>query len=250
MSISSVSSARRARSQPSCNASAARDMRSTARPRAACSRCRATSWSSARRCSTASSAASSTGSRSPSSRSMCWRSRSSPKSRRGNGRRTSSSRCSAAPGPIGRWPREDFAAVVAMLAEGFATRRGRRGALLHHDAVNHMLRGRRGARLTALTSGGAIPDTADYQVLLEPENQVIGSVNEDWAVESMAGDVFQLGNTRLPHPARRARHRAGRGRAGHDAQHPVLARRGAGPHRRAVAIGVAACGGNCRAVGG
>jgi len=98
------------------------------------------------------------------------------------------------------WPyraldREDFAAVVAMLAQGFSTRRGRRGALIHHDAVNHVLRGRRGARLTALTSGGAIPDTADYQVLLEPENQVIGSVNEDWAVESMAGDVFQLGNT-------------------------------------------------------
>ncbi|MBV8133873.1 MAG: DEAD/DEAH box helicase [Alphaproteobacteria bacterium] len=97
------------------------------------------------------------------------------------------------------WPyralgREDFAAVVAMLAQGFGTRRGRRGALIHHDAVNHVLRGRRGARLTALTSGGAIPDTADYQVLLEPENQVIGSVNEDWAVESMAGDVFQLGN--------------------------------------------------------
>jgi ATP-dependent helicase Lhr and Lhr-like helicase len=98
------------------------------------------------------------------------------------------------------WPyralaREDFAAVIRMLADGFSTRRGRRGALLHHDAVNHVLRGRRGARLTALTSGGAIPDTADYQVLLEPENQVIGSVNEDWAVESMAGDVFQLGNT-------------------------------------------------------
>ncbi len=97
------------------------------------------------------------------------------------------------------WPyrelaREDFAAVVAMLAEGFSTRRGRRGALIHHDAVNHVLRGRRGARLTALTSGGTIPDTADYQVLLEPENQVIGTVNEDFAVESMAGDVFQLGN--------------------------------------------------------
>ena len=97
------------------------------------------------------------------------------------------------------WPyralaRDDFAAVVRMLAEGFGTRRGRRGALIHHDAVNHILRGRRGTRLTALTSGGAIPDTADYQVLLEPENQVIGSVNEDWAVESMAGDVFQLGN--------------------------------------------------------
>ena len=97
------------------------------------------------------------------------------------------------------WPyrslsRDDFTAVVHMLAEGFSTRRGRRGALLHHDAVNHMLRGRRGARLTALTSGGTIPDNADYQVLLEPENQTIGSVNEDFAVESLAGDVFQLGN--------------------------------------------------------
>ena len=81
-----------------------------------------------------------------------------------------------------------------MLAEGFTTRRGRRGALIHHDAVNHRLRGRRGARLTALTSGGAIPDNADYRVLLEPDNQFIGSVHEDFAVESMAGDIFQLGN--------------------------------------------------------
>ena len=81
-----------------------------------------------------------------------------------------------------------------MLADGFTTRRGRRGALIHHDAINHRLRGRRGARLTALTSGGAIPDTADYQVLLEPQNQTIGSVNEDFAVESLAGDIFQLGN--------------------------------------------------------
>ena len=97
------------------------------------------------------------------------------------------------------WPyrtlaRADFAAVVAMLAQGFSTRRGRRGALIHHDAINHVLRGRRGARLTALTSGGTIPDTADYQVTLEPEDQFIGTVNEDFAVESMAGDVFQLGN--------------------------------------------------------
>ncbi len=91
-------------------------------------------------------------------------------------------------------PRADFDAAIAMLAEGFSTRRGRRGALIHHDAVNHLLRGRRGARITALTSGGTIPDNADYQVLLEPENQIIGTVNEDWAVESLAGDVFQLGN--------------------------------------------------------
>ena len=97
------------------------------------------------------------------------------------------------------WPyrallRQDFAAVVTMLAEGFTTRRGRRGALIHHDAVNHRLRGRRGARLTALTNAGTIPDNADYQVMLEPESTFIGTVNEDFAVESMAGDVFQLGN--------------------------------------------------------
>ncbi|HEV8029858.1 MAG TPA: DEAD/DEAH box helicase [Stellaceae bacterium] len=97
--------------------------------------------------------------------------------------------------PFRNLPREDFAAIVQMLGEGFTTRRGRRGALVHYDAVNHMLRGRRGARITALTSGGTIPDTADYQVLLEPENQVIGTVNEDFAVESLGGDVFQLGNT-------------------------------------------------------
>jgi ATP-dependent helicase Lhr and Lhr-like helicase len=96
--------------------------------------------------------------------------------------------------PYRALPREDFAAVVAMLAEGFTTRRGRRGALVHHDAVNHVLRGRRGARITALTSGGTIPDNADYAVLLEPESQIIGSVNEDFAVESLAGDIFQLGN--------------------------------------------------------
>src|SRR5208337_2297503 len=65
---------------------------------------------------------------------------------------------------------------------------------IHRNAVNQMLRARRGARTTALTSGGTIPDTADYQVVLEPENHVIGTVNEDFAVESMSGDVFQLGN--------------------------------------------------------
>src|SRR6266545_3415010 len=96
--------------------------------------------------------------------------------------------------PYRALPREDFAAVVGMLAEGFSTRRGRRGALIHYDGVNHVLRGRRGARLTALTAGGTIPDNADYQVLLEPENHFIGTVNEDFAVESLAGDIFQLGN--------------------------------------------------------
>jgi ATP-dependent helicase Lhr and Lhr-like helicase len=91
--------------------------------------------------------------------------------------------------------REEFSAVLRMLAEGFSTRRGRRGALIHWDEVNGVLRGRRGARLTALTSGGTIPDSSDFQVLLEPENSVVGTVNEDFAVESLAGDIFQLGNT-------------------------------------------------------
>ena len=96
--------------------------------------------------------------------------------------------------PFRKLTREDYDAVLRMLAEGFSTRHGRRAALIHHDAVNGMLRGRRGARTTALTSGGTIPDTADYQVVLEPENHVIGTVNEDFAVESMQGDIFQLGN--------------------------------------------------------
>ena len=97
--------------------------------------------------------------------------------------------------PYRRLSREDFNNVVRMLAEGFATKRGRRSAYLHHDAVNHRLRGRRGARLAAITSGGAIPDTADYSVVLEPTGTFIGTVNEDFAVESLQGDIFQLGNT-------------------------------------------------------
>ena len=71
--------------------------------------------------------------------------------------------------PYRNLQREEFDECVRMLAEGFSTRRGRRGALLHHDAVNKMLRPRKGARLTAITSGGAIPDNADYRVMLEPE---------------------------------------------------------------------------------
>jgi ATP-dependent Lhr-like helicase len=90
--------------------------------------------------------------------------------------------------------RDDFDDVVAMLAEGFSTRRGRRGAYLHQDAVAGRLRARKGARLAAITSGGAIPDTADYQVVLQPANTLLGTVHEDFAVESLPGDVFQLGN--------------------------------------------------------
>ena len=90
--------------------------------------------------------------------------------------------------------RDDFDRVVAMLAEGYSLKRGRRAAYLFHDRVHGRLRPRRGARLTAITSGGAIPDTADYDVVLDPEGTVLGKVNEDWAIESMAGDIFQLGN--------------------------------------------------------
>ena len=96
--------------------------------------------------------------------------------------------------PYRRLTREAHDATTRMLTDGFATSRGRRGAHLHHDAVNGKLRGRRGARLAAITSGGAIPDLADYEVLLEPAGLRVGTLNEDFAIESMAGDVFQLGN--------------------------------------------------------
>src|SRR5688572_7952409 len=97
--------------------------------------------------------------------------------------------------PYRNLEREQFDSIVRMLADGFTTKRGRRSTYLHHDAVNQRLRGRRGARLAAITSGGAIPDTADYAVVLEPSDLVIGSVNEDFAIESLQGDIFQLGNT-------------------------------------------------------
>ncbi len=90
--------------------------------------------------------------------------------------------------------RERFDEVVEMLANGFTTRRGKRGAYIHYDIVNKQLRARKGARLTALTSGGAIPDNFDFDVILEPTNTFIGSINEDYALESMVGDIFQLGN--------------------------------------------------------
>ena len=97
--------------------------------------------------------------------------------------------------PYRELPRERYDQVVEVLSQGIASRHGRRGAHLHHDAVNRKLRGRRGARLAALTSGGAIPDNADYDVIAEPENVFVGTVNEDFAIESMRGNVFLLGNT-------------------------------------------------------
>ena len=97
--------------------------------------------------------------------------------------------------PYAALPRERFDAVLRMLADGYTTRQGPRGSYLHRDAVHHQLRERRGARMTALTSGGTIPETGDYTVMLEPQSDRIGTVNEDFAVESLAGDIFQLGNT-------------------------------------------------------
>ncbi len=96
--------------------------------------------------------------------------------------------------PYAQLKREDFNAIVRMLADGFTTRRGIRAGYLHRDAVNRIVRGRKGGRMTALMSGGTIPDTGDYSVIMEPESVFIGTVNEDFAVESMAGDIFQLGN--------------------------------------------------------
>jgi len=91
--------------------------------------------------------------------------------------------------------REEFDDVIEMLSEGVATSRGRRSAWLHRDRVNGVVKGRRGARLAAVTSGGAIPDTADYDVVEDPTDTFVGTVNEDFAIESMAGDIFLLGNT-------------------------------------------------------
>lgn len=91
--------------------------------------------------------------------------------------------------------RQHFDAILTMLSDGIATQRGRSGAYLHRDQVNHRVRGRRGARLAAITSGGAIPDTANYSVVAEPDGKQVGTVDEDFAVESLAGDVFLLGTS-------------------------------------------------------
>ena len=98
------------------------------------------------------------------------------------------------------WPyrdlaRRDFDAVIRMLADGFTTRRGRRGGLIHRDEVHRRVVSKRAARMTALTSGGAIPDVADYRVVLDPDETFLGTLNEDFAIESNAGDIFQLGNS-------------------------------------------------------
>src|ERR1700687_429326 len=97
--------------------------------------------------------------------------------------------------PYRNLSRETFDAVLTMLSEGIASQRGRYGAYLHHDRINRKLRARRGARLAAITSGGAIPDNALFSVVAEPDGGSVGTVDEDFAVESLAGDIMLLGNT-------------------------------------------------------
>jgi len=96
--------------------------------------------------------------------------------------------------PYRNLSRETFDALIEMLSEGIASRRGRYGTYLHRDQVNGIVRARRGARLAAITSGGTIPDTALYNVVAEPEGTLVGTVDEDFAVESLAGDIILLGN--------------------------------------------------------
>jgi len=98
------------------------------------------------------------------------------------------------------WPYRDlqphqYQQIIKMLSEGFTLKRGRRGAYLHHDAINKKLRGRRGAKLVAVLNGGAIPDQFDYDVIMQPQGHFVGTLNEDFAFESLPGDIFQLGNT-------------------------------------------------------
>ena len=95
--------------------------------------------------------------------------------------------------PYGELPRQTFDEVVGMVSHGITTGRGRRAAYLHLDGVNGEVRARPAARLSALTSGGAIPEIGDFRVVLEPDDLFVGTVNEDWAIESMAGDIFLLG---------------------------------------------------------
>ena len=97
--------------------------------------------------------------------------------------------------PYRNLSRADFDEIVEMLSEGIASARGRYAAYLHRDRVNGVVRARRGSRLAAITSGGAIPENSLYTVVAHPEGTIVGTVDEDFAVESLAGDIMLLGNT-------------------------------------------------------
>ena len=154
------------------------------------------------------------------------------------GRKTTFTSCSARLIRTAISRARDFDAIVEMLSEGIATSRGRSGALLHRDQVNGRVQGRRGARLAAITSGGAIPENANYAVIAEPDGKTVGTLDEDFAVESLAGDVFLLGRIRGASSAwDRAGARGGCARRG--AFHSVLAGRSAGPFARTIGGSVA-----------
>ena len=129
-------------------------------------------------------------------RSTCSRSRSWPSARRASGARTRSSTLVRTAAPVRAASSARRLRRRRRQRSPRARRRasGRAGALLHRDRVNGVLSGRRAARLVAVTNGGAIPDVADYRVVLDPDETLVGTVNEDWAIESMAGDVFVLGS--------------------------------------------------------
>lgn len=97
--------------------------------------------------------------------------------------------------PYASVTREEYEKVLQLVSEGVATNRGRSRVHVHRDRVNGVLRARAGARLAALQNGGAIPDLFSYAVVAEPEGKQVGTLDEDYAVESMAGDVFVLGST-------------------------------------------------------
>ncbi len=212
-------------------------------PAGSCSRPPATSWSNAPRCWLRSIAAASTRSTRPSSHSTSSPSRSWPRRPPGATTawpRTSCSTSSRGPGRTAELTREEFEEVVELVSTGIETGRGRRMAYLHRDRVNGRVRGRRGARLATLTSGGAIPETGDYRVLMEPGDVFIGTVNEDFAIESFQGDVFLLGThpwqiVQVTNGVMRVRDATGR--------HPTIpfwVGEAPGPHGRAVGGGLPA----------
>ena len=139
--------------------------------------------------------------------------------------------------PYRTLPRADFDAVVAMAAEGFSTRKGRRAALLHRDEVHGTVRGRRGARLLAQVSGGAIPDVADYRVVLDPERDVHRHAQRGLRHREQRRRRLSAGQRLVADPPGDDRRGARGGRQGRAAVDPVLARRGAGAQQRAVARG-------------
>ncbi len=139
---------------------------------------------------------------------------------------------------------EEFERILEMLSQGIAAQRGRYGAYLHRDMVNRRLRARRGARLAAITSGGAIPETALYTVVVQPEEINVGTVDEDFAVESNAGDIMLLGNTswRIMRVEAKSGRRAGERCAWRSADDSLLAGGSTGTHSRVIAV----CGARAR----